>query len=60
MTAGQSAKVDLKRELDAYRARHGEFRLLEVPPLNALMIDGHGDPNTAPEYGAAIAANVEE
>lgn len=56
MTAGQGSKVDLKRELDAFRARHGEFRLLEVPPLNALMIDGHGDPNTAPEYAAALAA----
>jgi hypothetical protein len=28
--------------------------LVEVPELNYLMIDGHGDPNTSPEYTAAI------
>jgi len=24
-------KVDLKEELDSYRARHGEFRVVDVP-----------------------------
>ena len=28
--------------------------LVEVPPLYFLMIDGQGDPNTAPEYVAAV------
>lgn len=37
--------VDLKK-LDSYRAKAGEFRVLEVPPLAYLAIDGHGDPNT--------------
>ena len=41
--------------MDSYRARPGEFRVLDVPPLQYLMIDGHGDPNTAPEYAAALA-----
>ncbi|GEK81324.1 GyrI-like domain-containing protein [Agrococcus baldri] len=49
-------KLDLKRTLDAYRATHGEFRVVEVPPLQYLMVDGHGDPNTAPAYSAALAA----
>lgn len=40
--------------MDSYRARSGEFRVVDVPPLRYLMIDGHGDPNTAPEYAAAL------
>ena len=50
------AKTDLKKTLDGYQARRGEFRVLEVPPLPYLMIDGHGDPNTAQEYADALAA----
>lgn len=30
--------------------------IVEVPPLQYLMIDGHGDPNTSAEWAAAIAA----
>lgn len=36
------AKVDLKKELDSYRAPHGEFRVVDVPPSQYLMVDGHG------------------
>lgn len=49
-------KIDFKKTLDAYSARRNIFRTLVVPPLTYLMIDGRGDPNTAPEYAAAIAA----
>ena len=49
-------KVDFKKSLDSYQARHREFRVLDVPSLQYLMVDGHGDPNTAPEYADAIAA----
>ena len=49
-------KTDFKKSLDSYRARAGEFRVLEVPPLRYLMVDGHGDPNTAQEYADALAA----
>ena len=48
-------KTDFKRSMDGYRARQGEFRVLEVPPLRYLMVDGHGDPNTATEYADAVA-----
>ncbi len=48
-------KIDFKK-LDAYRARQGEARTLEVPPLRYLAIDGHGDPNTSEEYAGALAA----
>jgi len=49
-------KVDLKKELDSYRARHGEFRVVDVPPAQYLMVHGQGDPNTAQEYADALAA----
>lgn len=48
-------KTDFKRTLDAYRARPGEFRLLDVPDRQYLMVDGRGDPNMA-SFAAAIEA----
>lgn len=47
---------DAKTEIDAYRARRGQFRVLDVPTMNFFMIDGQGDPNTSPQYAAALAA----
>lgn len=49
-------KVNVVKELDSYRAKRGEFRVLEVPELRYLMIDGHGDPNTSSDYADALAA----
>lgn len=49
-------KVNFKKSLDSYQARHHEFRVLDVPPLQYLAADGHGDPNTAAEYADAIGA----
>lgn len=48
--------IDPKKTLDAYRAKRGEFRIVEVPPLQYLMIDGAGDPNTSPAYRDAVSA----
>lgn len=48
--------IDPKKTLDAYRAKRGEFRVLEVPPLQYLMIDGAGDPNTSIAYTHAVGA----
>jgi hypothetical protein len=48
-------KRDLKRELDQYRAKQGEFRLLDVPTTQYLMIDGHGSPDST-EFADAITA----
>jgi hypothetical protein len=50
-----AAKVDFKRELPCYTAKHGSPQITDVPDLQYLMIDGHGDPNT-PAYGAAVSA----
>ena len=47
-------KIDFKKTLDRYRARRGEFRVLDVPDATYLMIDGHGDPNTSVEFTEAI------
>lgn len=47
-------KVDPKKTLDSYQARAGEFRVIEVPKLQYLMIDGHGDPNSTKEYKDAL------
>jgi hypothetical protein len=49
-------KVDFAKSLDHYRARRGEVRLVEVPPLRYLMVDGHGNPSTSPEYADALEA----
>jgi hypothetical protein len=50
-------KLDLMRELKPlYSPPTRDFVVVDVPPLTYLMIDGHGDPNTAPEYTAALEA----
>jgi hypothetical protein len=49
-------KVDFKKALDTYRAERGRFRMLDVPAMQYLMIDGHGDPNTSPAFAEAIEA----
>ncbi|GAA4615627.1 GyrI-like domain-containing protein [Saccharopolyspora hordei] len=49
-------KIDFKRSLDAYRARRGRFEVLDVPEMQYLMVDGHGDPNTSPAFAAAVEA----
>lgn len=49
-------KTDFKRTLDVYRARRGEFRILDVPDTRYLMADGHGDPNTSPSFADAVSA----
>ena len=48
-------KVDLKRELNCYRATRDTPRTLVVPDLQYLAVDGHGDPNT-PAFAEAAGA----
>ncbi|MEV4629902.1 GyrI-like domain-containing protein [Micromonospora sp. NPDC049523] len=49
-------KIDFKTEIDAYRARRGRFSVVDVPDLQYLMIDGHGDPNTGRAFTDAAEA----
>jgi hypothetical protein len=51
------AKTHLKQELKhLYYPSAREVAIVDVPPMNFLMIDGHGDPNTSQDYADAIAA----
>ena len=50
-------KTDYKKELERlYNGKAGRPVAVEVPPMNFLMIDGHGDPNTSQEYADALTA----
>lgn len=49
-------KTGVKKSLDAYQARRGVFRIVDVPDMQYLMVDGHGDPNTSPAYREAVEA----
>jgi hypothetical protein len=56
-SAAFAEKYDVKRvhrELYAPSAR--DFAVVEVPPMQYLAVDGHGDPNSAQEYADAVAA----
>ena len=50
-------KTDFKKVDKAqYTGKVGRFDLIEVPQQSYLMIDGAGNPGTAPAYGRALAA----
>ena len=49
------AKIDFKKELKhLYRPTTKKFTLVDVPPMNYLMIDADGDPNDNPAYQAGM------
>ena len=51
------SKIDLRKELrHLYSPSPKEFALVDVPPLSFLMVDGRGNPNTAPEFADAVQA----
>jgi len=50
-------KVDLKKTLKhLYNPSAKVVSVVDVPPMNFLMIDGVGDPNVSPEYRQAMEA----
>jgi hypothetical protein len=49
-------KIDLKQQIAGYRASAGRFDVVDVPPLQYLMIDGHGDPNSSAAYRDAVTS----
>lgn len=50
-------KVDFKKELkQLYNPPKKDFTIIDMPPMNFLMVDGRGDPNTTEEYKDAIEA----
>jgi hypothetical protein len=48
--------VELRRELPQLYRAVAAPALVDVPPLDYLMIDGSGDPDTATEYAEAVQA----
>lgn len=50
-------KTDFKKEWKhLYNPPKTKFTVIDVPNLQFLMVDGHGDPNTAQEYQDALEA----
>ncbi|UZN02460.1 GyrI-like domain-containing protein [Cellulomonas sp. S1-8] len=49
-------KVDLVKQIESYRAPRDRFDVVAVPPLQYLMVDGHGDPNTSEAYSDALSS----
>jgi hypothetical protein len=50
-------KIDLKKTLkNLYSPSAKAYSIVEVPPMNFIMIDGQGNPNTSPEYAEAMQA----
>lgn len=49
-------KLDLRKQYKDFYKAGPEPRLLTLPPLLYLCIDGRGDPNRSPDFGAAMQA----
>jgi hypothetical protein len=50
-------KVDFKKQMkELYNPPKDDFSVVDVPGMQYLMVDGHGDPNTEPAYQQAIEA----
>jgi hypothetical protein len=56
-SGNRMTKLDLKRELKSlYSPSRKVVDEVDVPPMNFLMIDGEGDPNTSASYKDAVEA----
>ena len=50
-------KLDLKKQCkNLYKPVKDQIISVDVPPFNYLMVDGQGDPNTAPAFKYAVEA----
>ncbi len=47
-------KIDLKKTFDLYEAKHNQIRIVTVPKMKYLMVDGYGDPNISKEFSDAM------
>ncbi len=53
------SKVDFKKELKELKELYSppkKFVIVDVPEMQFLMVDGHGDPNVAQEYQNSLEA----
>ncbi len=53
---GSASRPAVSEAAALLTAKPGRVDIVDVPPIHAVMIDGEGDPNTAPAYQEAIAA----
>ncbi|QFZ19626.1 GyrI-like domain-containing protein [Saccharothrix syringae] len=50
-------RYDVKRELKRlYAPRNTDWALVDVPEQRFIAVDGHGNPNTSPDYARAVEA----
>lgn len=50
-------KINYKKELKSfYNASYKKVETVNVPAMNFLLIDGHGDPNVSKDYKDAVEA----
>lgn len=50
-------RLDWKKDLKLlYAPSSKEFSIIDVPTMNFIKIDGHGDPNKTPQYPLAVEA----
>jgi hypothetical protein len=49
-------KVDFKKTLKYLYGPKKKFEIVDVPEMQFIMADGHGDPNTAQEYQDVVEA----
>ncbi len=50
------SKVDFKKTLKQFYIPPKEFVIVDLPEMQFVMVDGHGDPNTTQEYQDAVEA----
>lgn len=50
------SKIDFKKTLNSYKSKHHQIQIIDVPKIQYLMIDGHGDPNSSEDFKNAIEA----
>ncbi|MBT3322983.1 MAG: hypothetical protein HN392_11940 [Anaerolineae bacterium] len=50
------SKVDFKKTMKEFYNPPKKFMSVVVPEMQFIMVDGHGDPNTAQEYKDALEA----
>lgn len=50
------SKIDFKKTLDSYKSKHHQIQIIDMPRMQYLMVDGHGDPNSSEDFKNAIEA----
>jgi len=49
------SKIDLKQQMKTFYQPPRQPVMVDIPPMNFLMLDGEGDPNTSPFYTESVS-----